>query len=117
MAYNDAIDAAGIRARRNPVGDDGRPVAKPDMTSPFFGVCWDRRHRKWGARVYNRRSLGLNGKQHCLGNFGDEVSAARAVDAYLRAVMPSIAATKVNFPTKKEMQMNSVQPSTSFDRL
>lgn len=62
-------------------------------TSRFKGVQWDKRHRKWVAKIrvnYRVKQLGL---------FTDELSAARAYDAAARNHFGEFA--KCNLGTKK----------------
>jgi hypothetical protein len=43
-------------------------------TSRYKGVCWEARYNKWRAVIYKDR------KRRFLGNFQDEIDAARAYD-------------------------------------
>ena len=49
------------------------------------------------------KRLGLDGKTKHLGYYDKEKSAALAVDTYLRLLMPTTAAAKVNFPSLSEL--------------
>lgn len=42
--------------------------------SPFYGVRWRKDLRKWQVRMY------INGKRRLIGNFKDEIEAAKAYD-------------------------------------
>lgn len=44
-------------------------------TSPFRGVSWNSRKKRWQAQIY------VNNKQKYLGLFRDEIEAAKAFDA------------------------------------
>ncbi len=68
------------RAARAVRGDEAAASKKATgKTSIFFGVGWDKRSRSWRAHV------GRGGKDHHIGNYDDEVAAARAVDTWLLA--------------------------------
>jgi hypothetical protein len=102
-AYNAAIaEDGGVRCKPNLVGADGRLRPKPAASSPYFGVSWYKRLKRWKAAVCRQRRLGFDGKMTTLGYYDDAIAAAKAADAYLRSYMPSIAATKTNFPTAEE---------------
>lgn len=59
-------------------------------SSKFKGVCWHKNHNCWVAQI------GFNGTLHRLGNFRDEVEAAKAYDAKAREYFGAFA--KTNFP-------------------
>lgn len=71
--------------------ENGRNYHKPAGGSLYRGVCWVKRDRKWAARI----SDGKNGKVS-LGNFNDEVDAARAYDRAARKLHGQFAT--LNFP-------------------
>jgi hypothetical protein len=58
--------------------------------SPYKGVAWGPRQRKW------RASITVAGVRHWLGYFADEVGAARAFDATARKLCGEFA--YLNFP-------------------
>ena len=113
-AYNKAsstLKRTGIRRKINAVDADGNLLPKPAASSIYHGVCRYKyasyngktRPVKWQASVCLSKKLGFNGEMRNLGRFDDELDAARAVDTFYRTHMPSIAASKVNFPTKTEL--------------
>ena len=67
------------------------------MRSDYRGVCWDDRHKAWKAQMKYSLAHGGDGKNHHLGHYDDERSAALAVDAYVRERMPGQTA-RLNFP-------------------
>ena len=111
-AYNKAFSTlkrTGTQRKRklNAVDADGNLLPKPAASSIYHGVT-RYKHRKtspvkWQAAVHLSKKLGFNGEMRNMGHFDDELDAARAVDTFYRAHMPSIAASKVNFPTKTEL--------------
>ena len=106
------------RSRRRGASGRGRPALqagkqrKPKWASKYVGVSWDKKNRKWGAKLYR------NGKTHHLGRFGDEREAARAVDTAARRLRGDDAHggravgsdsrerswNRLNFPTDKEVK-------------
>jgi hypothetical protein len=64
---------------------NGRP-----LTSRFKGVWWDAWSKKW------RAGIGVDGKSHKLGRFGDEIAAALAYDDAARLWFGDDA--RLNFP-------------------
>ena len=100
--YNDAVKEADLRTKMNPVSADGRLVEKKAHSSRFNGVNWDKVLKRWKGSVRKSTRLGLDGKLRYIGLFKDEAECARAVDAYIREAMPSVAAAKTNFPTDDE---------------
>ena len=101
-AYNAKIVELKLKRPTNPE-INGKLVAKPDLSSKYFGVMWNNHMSNWKAQVNRLKRLGLDGKQKYLGCYDKERSAALAVNAYLRLAMPSVAAAKVNFPTIAEL--------------
>jgi hypothetical protein len=82
-------------------------AAAQDNKSPFNGVSWDKRRRKWTARI------GHDGKTVELGQFDDEKEAAEAFDAKARELRGTPQAHggrsgsnwwRLNFPTAAEEQ-------------
>jgi hypothetical protein len=63
---------------------------RPGLSSRFKGVYWDKKNRKWMARVQHNR------KWHYLGRFENERTAAKAYDALAKDLFGDFA--KLNFP-------------------
>jgi len=63
-------------------------------SSRFKGVHWNKRQQRWVAYLY------VNRKRIYLGIFADELSAARAYDAFARKHFGEFA--KLNFSQKKK---------------
>ena len=114
LAYNKAcstLKRTGTRRKLNAVDADGNLLPKPAASSIYHGVSRYKfafnngktRPLKWQAAVHLSKKLGFNGEMRNMGHFDDELDAARAVDTFYRTHMPSIAASKVNFPTKTEL--------------
>jgi hypothetical protein len=92
--------------------EDCEPVAKRQKkgvtTSKFVGVCWNKKRRKWIARIKH------DGKKKHLGRFDDEHVAARAADAAARRLRGEDAhgrqtiggghTWRLNFPTEGEVK-------------
>ena len=90
--------------------EDCEPVLKRRKkcatTSKFVGVSWHKRDRKWTARIRH------GGKGQSLGEFRDELEAARAVDTVARRLRGKDAHGgrssvgriwhRLNFPSKRE---------------
>lgn len=74
-------------------------------SSLFKGVC--RRRSKWRARIF------VDNKQISLGDFVDEVSAARAYDAAARRIFGEFAA--VNFPSAGEQSAHGHIPANPIN--
>jgi hypothetical protein len=68
-----------------------RILRKP-YTSPFRGVSWDNRDRKWRAEAT------INGRRFYLGSFTNEVSAARAYDRLIKEHHADFS--RLNFPER-----------------
>jgi hypothetical protein len=64
LTKEDKVAAAAVSDRQGP--------------SKFVGVCWNKKDRKWKAKISH------DGKQQYLGYFDDEHEAARAVDMAAR---------------------------------
>ena len=62
---------------------------KKGTTSRFVGVCYDKRDRKWIARIRT------DGKVKCLGSHSNEIEAAKAYDAAAKKYHGEFA--KLNF--------------------
>jgi hypothetical protein len=75
------------------IAENSRNYAKPKGSSQYRGVCWVKRDGSWAARI----SVGAGGKKS-LGNFKDEVDAARAYDRAAREFHGEIAT--LNFPVE-----------------
>ena len=81
-------------------------VAAPDedeqkaVRSAYFGVSWQRRSRKWKARIQHE------GRTHHLGLFAEEGLAARAFDSAARRLRArrELSGAKLNFPTLAEKE-------------
>ena len=101
-AYNAKIAELKLKRQTNPEVN-GQLVAKPDLSSKYVGVTWHNQSSMWAARVCRQKRLGFDGKEKFLGLYDKERSAALAVDAYVRLVMPSVAAAKVNLPSLSEL--------------
>ena len=109
-AYNKAFSTlkrTGTRRKLNAVDADGNLLPKPAASSIYHGVSRYKYSKtspvKWQAAVHLSKKLGFNGEMRNMGHFDDELDAARAVDTFYRTHLPSIAASKVNFPTKTEL--------------
>jgi len=84
IAYNKkAVELFGQYAWLNPIPDEyknrtpvRRKKAKPEFSSPYNGVTWDKSNKKWRARITK------NKKRYFLGYFLDEEAAHQA---YLKA--------------------------------
>jgi len=63
-------------------------------SSKYKGVHWNKRQQQWTAYLY------VNRKKIYLGVFGDEISAARAYDAFARKYFGEFA--KFNLGQKKK---------------
>ena len=119
LAYNKALSTlkrTGTRRKLNAVDADGNLLPKPAASSIYHGVSRYKsasyngtdkngktRPLKWQAAVHLSKKLGFNGEVRNIGYFDDEPDAALAVDTFYRTHLPSIAASKVNFPTKTEL--------------
>lgn len=68
----------------------------PGATSVYRGVYWVRRDRKWASRISN----GKGGKVS-LGNYDDEIAAARAYDHAAREMHGPFAT--LNFPEEVQL--------------
>ena len=71
-------------------------------SSPFNGVYWDKRAKKFRAEVL------CEGKQYSAGYFLSDVDAAHAFDEKLRGLCPGNRRLKksLNFPTQAELQFS-----------
>jgi hypothetical protein len=88
--------------------DKAVAVAASELQGPsaFVGVSWNKRGRKWTARIQNE------GKSQNLGSFDDEHEAARAVDTASRRLFGDDAHGgragrnwhRLNFPTESEVK-------------
>ena len=65
--------------------------------SKFLGVSWNATREAWQAQMYHGKKHGGDGKNHHLGHYDDERSAAIAVDSFIRERMPGLV-SKLNFP-------------------
>lgn len=71
------------------------------QSSRFVGVSWCKRDLRWNSYIHH-----CNKRQH-LGNFGDEIEAARAYDAAARLLHGDDAhdLRGLNFPSESEVKM------------
>lgn len=95
IAYNAAaLQYHGEFARLNDIppepSPDDQPIYPPPQTSHYLGVSWDKRRQSW--RAYFK----LNGRQHFVGYYETEESAAHARDAAIRLYLGR--RIKLNFP-------------------
>jgi len=82
-----AVDATGaLVPREHTLRFDRSAVVAPDpahdptaTTSKFWGVNWDKKHRRWKARYHD-----ANGKSRFIGLFDTQEAAAHAVNAAIR---------------------------------
>lgn len=73
------------------VAENSRNYRKPAGSSQYRGVSWVKRDKAWAARI----SSG-NGGKRSLGNFKDEIEAAKAYDRAAREMHGEFAV--LNFP-------------------
>eukprot|EP00899_Mesostigma_viride_P009897 jgi/Mesvir1/18909/Mv18901-RA.2 len=76
------------------------PEARQGGSSQYRGVTWDKQRGRW------RVSLRIRGKTKYLGQYDDEVEAARAADAAILARDGATAVT--NFPVARECGRDDV---------
>jgi hypothetical protein len=77
-------------------GAAGHMTTKKGRTSRHRGVCWDKRAKKWVARIR------VDGKSKSQGTFVDEDEAGRAYDAAVRKHYPHerpMGWKRFNFPS------------------
>ena len=80
---------------------------KKKTSSRFTGVNWNKSRSKWLAQIWHA------GKQQYIGNFEDEVEAAKAWDVKARSLRG--AATPTNFPVQESEagdELKTVQVSS-----
>jgi hypothetical protein len=68
--------------------------ARPNGTSKYKGVCWHKGKKKWRARI------GCSGKLHSLGDYKDEIEAAKVYDDKAVELFGEFAC--LNFPERME---------------
>lgn len=78
------------------LAENSRNYEKKKGTSQYRGVCWVERDKAWAARISNGRSGKVS-----LGNFKDEIAAARAYDAAARSLHGEFAT--LNFPNEVQL--------------
>ena len=76
--------------------------AKGGGSSEYRGVYWQRKTRKWVARIRLPKVGGRQGQLRDLGRFTSERAAARAFDAAVRKLGKGARRYTVNFPTAAE---------------
>jgi hypothetical protein len=76
--------------RSGTMADNSRNYHKNQGASRFRGVCWVKRDKAWAARISN------GSRKVSLGNYKDEVEAAKAYDAAARRFHGNFAF--LNFP-------------------
>lgn len=92
---HDTLDNQVSNLRICTTGDNQRNKSiQSGGTSQYKGVCWRRRDRKWVAQIK------FNGKVMHLGQFTDEVKAAKVYDAAARHYFREFALT--NFEASDE---------------
>ena len=69
-------------------------------SSQYFGVTWVKSLKKWRAQINCKGATpdGAAWSSKFLGTFRDELSAARAVDDWLKVHLPEKYALKRNLP-------------------
>lgn len=78
---HNSLDNQKSNLRRCTPGENTlNKTAHKDGKSKFLGVCWDSSRRKWMA------TIGYGKRQHYLGRFNDEASAARAYDSAAKVI-------------------------------
>jgi len=89
---NDGLDnrRANLRLATRSQNNINRRQNKSKTLSRFVGVTFDRRRRRWVARIY------INGKCKFLGSFDNEIDAAMAYDAAAKKYYGEFA--RLNFP-------------------
>ncbi|KAH8074235.1 phosphatidylinositol kinase [Aureococcus anophagefferens] len=98
-AYNAKIAELGLSYCRATNADiDGVLQPKPQTSSQYRGVTWDKTQGKpqgkWKVQV-TAGEVGL--KKETLCRYDEEISAAKAYDRFLREATPSSFAAKANF--------------------
>ena len=81
-----------------------RRKAAGQQSSPYVGVAWAKKDRRWQAQIYHE------GRQQALGLFVEEAAAARAFDKAARELRGDEAhggrsgsnIWRLNFPTEAE---------------
>lgn len=92
----DHINGNGLDNRRSnlryatPRQNGYNAKKRPNCTSQYRGVSWNKEMKLWYARV------GVDGKQTVIGKFTNELEAARAFDAAARIHHGEFA--RLNFP-------------------
>jgi hypothetical protein len=92
----DPSDNRIVNLRNCTIAENSRNYSKTNKASGYRGVCWVKRDKAWAARISNGR-----GGKVSLGNFKNEVDAARAYDAAARSLHGEFAT--LNFPDEVQI--------------
>lgn len=78
----DRLDNRRANLRAVTPAENAQNFSSKGGTSPYRNVAWHKGHRAW------RVAVRVNGRQRFVGYFADELTAARAAEAFRREHMP-----------------------------